>query len=185
MKKKDHLPLTKLLKIKNLDTNVFLSFYKLLANDIRKFRILLIKFQNRISELQKDITYSKLRYKLYNRLNIYLNMNKQVYIFYKHAYKKLKIKYHDLNDVPDDYLQDIRKNIYLAWEKIKFFNKNDNPYSIFLRKKKSFNIFDKSLVIFLELILMGFDLNKLRFKFKQIMDKLSMKISNYLRERRL
>lgn len=72
MKKKDFLPLSKLLKIKNLNTNVFLSFYKILANDIRKFRIILIKLENRIAELQKDITYSKLRYKLYDRLNSYL-----------------------------------------------------------------------------------------------------------------
>lgn len=72
MKKKDFLPLSKLLKIKILNTNVFLSFYKILANDIRKFRILLIKLENRIAELQKDITYSKLRYKLYDRLNSYL-----------------------------------------------------------------------------------------------------------------
>lgn len=111
-------------------------------------------------------------------------MNKKVYIFYKHAYKKLKLKQIDLNDVPDDYLQDIRKNIYMAWETIKFFNKNDQPYSIFLRKKKSFNVFDKSLVFFLEVILLGFDLNKLRFKIKKLFDKLSMHISIYLRERR-
>lgn len=184
MKKKDYLPLTKLLKFKNLDISVFLSFYKILANDFKNFRIFLIKFENRIIELQKDITYSKLRYKLYNRLNLYLDMNKKVYNFYKFAYKKLKLKQHDLNDVTDDYLQDIRKNIYIAWETIKFFNKNDQPYSIFLRKKKNFNIFDKSLVIFLELILIGFNLNKLRFKIKKVMYKLSMKISNYLRERR-
>jgi hypothetical protein len=187
MKNQGFLLRSDLLRINKLNTLVFFSYYYYAYNYIKKFRLLLIKLENRIAELQKDITYSKLRYKLYDRLNSYKDMNKKVYICYHNALKKIKLKIKlkqlDLDDVPDDYLQYIRKNIYMAWEIIKFFKKNDKPYSILLRKKKSFNVFDKSLVLFLEVIFLGFDLNKLRFKIKKLMDKLSMLISIYLRER--
>lgn len=52
-----------------------------------------------------------------------------------------------------------------------------------MRRLRRFNVFDKQLVIILELLLIAYDLNKVRRKIKKIMDKLSIKISIYLRER--
>jgi hypothetical protein len=50
-----------------------------------------------------------------------------------------------------------------------------------MRRGKKFNIYDRQLVVILELLLIAFDLNRVRRKIKKIMDKLSIKISIYLR----
>lgn len=180
MKKKKNVSLKILLKVKNLNTYIFLEFYKILAKDIRLYRWLLIKFENRLRALEKDITVSKVRIKLYKRLNKYLDMNKQIFLNYSEVHKKLKIQ--DLNNLPDFYLEDLRSKIYYCWRTVRFFNTNDHPYSIFLRGVKKVNVFDKDLATILEILLLGFDLNKLKFKIKKIMDKLCIKISNYLRD---
>lgn len=52
-----------------------------------------------------------------------------------------------------------------------------------MRRVRKFNIFDRQLVVILELLIITFDLNRVRLKIKKIMDKLSIKISIFLRER--
>lgn len=103
--------LTKLLKIKNLNSNVLFNFYKVLIKDFRFFRILILKLEFRITELEKDITIGNYRFLLYKRLNKYLIMNKQVFFNYKYVHNKLKIK-EDLSTISDNFLEDIRNKIY-------------------------------------------------------------------------
>lgn len=182
---KKKMTVTDLLKVKKLTSYILLNFYYVLAEDLRIYRRLNFRILRRRLELEKDILWSKFRASLYKRLDNYIDMNKKVFNKYLEAHKLLKLKELDLNLVTDAYLQKIISNIYYCWKTIKLFSCYDYPYSIFFRGRKRFNCYEKDFVIILEILLISYDLNKLRRKIKKIMDRLSSKLSNYLRERYL